>query len=96
MRNSGVAGAVFVTRFCGTTPLASSSRALISSMAQQIRRAYSADPVTPLTDVPTEYPALIGKYQNLRDLLEILFCYPNPVKNSNSCFLPPFPTFRTS
>ena len=60
MRASGVDGAVFVTRFCGTTPLSSSIRTLISSMAEQINRAYSSDPEQPLTDVPKDFPALIG------------------------------------
>ena len=60
MRASGVDGAVFVIRFCGTTPLSSSVRTLISSMAEQINRAYSSDPEQPLTDVPKDFPALIG------------------------------------
>ena len=61
MSTSGVDDAVFVTRFCGTTPLSSSVRTLISSMAEQINRAYSSDPEQPISDIPKEYPALIGK-----------------------------------
>ena len=58
----GVDDAVFVTRFCGTTPLSSSVRTLISSMAEQINRAYSSSPEQPISDVPKEYQALIGKF----------------------------------
>ena len=65
MRTSAVDGAVFVTRFCGTTPLSSSVRTLISSMAEQIYRAYSSNPEQPLTNVPKDYPALIGNNLNL-------------------------------
>ena len=79
MKASGVDGAVFVTRFCGTTPLSSSVRTLISSMAEQINRAYSSDPEQPLTDVPKNYPAVIGKFRSffvflnkMKLLLELL------------------------
>ena len=60
---SGVDDAVFVTRFCGTTPLSSNVRMLISSMADQINRAYSPSPEQPINDVPKEYPLLIGKFK---------------------------------
>ena len=69
MRTSGVDDAVFVTRFCGTTPLSSSVRTLISSMAEQINRAYSSDPEQPLSDVPKDYPVLIGNNLNLEAFL---------------------------
>ena len=55
---------VFVTRFCGTTPMSSSARELMQSMAEQITRAYSSDPETENSDIPTDYQALIEYFHN--------------------------------
>ena len=55
--------AVFVTRFCGITPQASSARALLESMSEQIIRAYSSIPEVRPQGIPTDYRDIVEYFR---------------------------------